>query len=315
MLEVSRRPPRPREVVIHVRRAGVALGDILRARGHLPGTVYPLTPGYDVAGEVVDTGSRVSGVHRGDRVAAYTLTGGYSQIVTVGEHRVVALPGGAANAEAVALVLNYVTARQMLHRLARVRRGEVALVQGAAGGVGTALLELGRLEGIRIYGTASAAKRSVVESLGAVPLDYRDPGALEAIRRAEPAGLDAVFESVSPTSARATRRLLRQGGTLVYYGFVALARGGAEPPGLMGLGLQVAALRLLSPRVRTRIYAIDVDRHRTWFREDLQWLLGLLHKGSLSPRVHATYPLERAAEAHAALLDGSVSGKIVLDCT
>lgn len=325
--------PRPGrgEVLIRVHRAGVAFGDILRSRAIFAGRPrYPFTPGYDVAGEVIEAGppaARPAGGGRpgarrpprvfgaGDRVAAYTGTGGYTQVARVPRHRVVAIPEGIGYPEAAALVLNYLTAWQMMHRLARVREGDRVLVHSAAGGVGTALLQLGRLAGLRMYGTASAGKLSLVESLGAVAIDYRSADFVQAIRRAEPGGLDAAFEAVSIENAYRSRSLLRKGGMLVYYGFVGMAydpRYGGRAAKLIP---RLLRLRLFSGGTRTRIYAISADRRRDWFRRDMEALFRLLKAGRIQPLIHRTFPLEQAYEAHEYLLSGRASGKLLLDCS
>jgi NADPH2:quinone reductase len=263
----------------------------------------------------LDVGADAGDFRVGDRVVAYTQTGGYAEVVAVPRHRAVAIPPGVAYDEAVAVVLNYVTARQMLRRVAGVRAGNVVLVQGAAGGVGTALLELGKLEGLRIYGTVSPAKLPMVEGLGAIPIDYRARDFVAEVRRAEPSGLDAAFESVSIENAYRSRSLLRPRGTLVYYGFVGMVSDPRYAGKGLRLGLDLARLRLSQGGTRTRIYAIDADRRKVWFREDLEAVLHLLREDRIHPVIQATYPLERAGEAHELLLSGGVAGKILLDCS
>ena len=171
---VERDAPEPGrgEVRVRVLAAGVAFADVLMRHGKYPGAPkIPFTPGYDLVGEVEKLGEGVGGVTVGQRVAALTQVGSYAQRVVVAAEELVPVPDGVDPAEAVALVLNYVTAYQMLHRVAEVRPGERILVHGAAGGVGTALLDLGRLGGLEAYGTASAAKHDAVRRFRATPID------------------------------------------------------------------------------------------------------------------------------------------------
>ncbi|MGB9012519.1 MAG: alcohol dehydrogenase catalytic domain-containing protein [Aeromicrobium sp.] len=155
------------EVLVEIEAAGVAYADVLMRRGIYPESpALPFTPGYDVVGRVV-AGPLPAGL----RVAALTVTGGYATHVLVRADEAVPVPDGVEPAQAVALVLNYVTAHQMLHRVARVRAGETVLVLGAAGGVGQALLELAAVAGIRAIGTASGSRTSLLQARGALAID------------------------------------------------------------------------------------------------------------------------------------------------
>ena len=152
VLEVVERDapePGPGEVRVKVLAAGVAFADVLMRHGKYPGVPSPpFTPGYDLVGEVEKLGTGVEGVALGQRVAALTQIGAYAQRVVVGVGEMVPVPVGVDPVEAVSLVLNYVTAYQMLRRVAGARGGERILIHGAAGGVGTALLQLGQVEGL-----------------------------------------------------------------------------------------------------------------------------------------------------------------------
>lgn len=144
--------------------------------GMYPGTPpLPFAPAYDVVGVVDQVGEGVSGFGLGQTVAALTVTGGYARYACVPEEKLVPVPPGLDPAEAVSLVLSYVTAYQMLHRLARVRSKERILVHGAAGGVGTALLQLGSVAGLDLYGTESRAKHEHLTRWGAVPIEKNRP--------------------------------------------------------------------------------------------------------------------------------------------
>ena len=148
------------EARVEVSAAGVSAYDLMHRRsGRLPGTPkVPFTLGLDVVGSVDKIGTGVSAVEVGDRVAAGPLEdfGGYTEFICIPAGDLVPVPDGVDAAEAVCVVVDYLTADVMLHQGAEVRSGESVLVQGAAGGVGTALLELGRLDDLEMYGTASA---------------------------------------------------------------------------------------------------------------------------------------------------------------
>jgi NADPH2:quinone reductase len=133
----------------------------------------PFTPGWDLVGVVDRIGNGVSGIESGQMVAALPISGAYAEFVCLPQRELVPVPPGLDAVEAVSLVLNYVTAYQMLHRSAKVRLGQRALIHGAAGGVGSALLQLGSLAGLELYGTCSARGAAAVSELGGIPLDYQ----------------------------------------------------------------------------------------------------------------------------------------------
>src|SRR5512134_2237584 len=172
VLEEECPAPRVGEARVRVLAAGVSLPDVMMREGIHPETPsVPFTPGWDLIGTVDRLGDGVSGLEPGQIVAALPISGAYAEFVCLPPCELVPVPPGLDAAEAVSLVLNYVTANQMLHRSARVRPGQRALIHGAAGGVGTALLQLGGLAGLELYGTCSPRAARAVSGLGAVPID------------------------------------------------------------------------------------------------------------------------------------------------
>src|SRR5215468_3738210 len=166
--------PKNGEVRVKVLAAGVALPDVMAREGIHPETPRtPFTPGWDLVGVVDRVGANVSGIEAGEIVAAMPISGAYAEFVCLPASELVPVPSGLDAAEAVSLVLNYVTAYQMLHRSAKVRSGQRVLIHGAAGGVGSALLQLGGLAGLEMYGTCSARRAQAVAELGGLPIDYR----------------------------------------------------------------------------------------------------------------------------------------------
>ena len=166
--------PKRGEVRVKVLAAGVSLPDLLAREGAHPETPRaPFTPGWDLVGVVDALGEDVQGTAVGQTVAAMPISGAYTEFICLAQHEVVPVPPGLDPAEAVSLVLNYVTAYQMLHHSARVRAGQLVLVHGASGGVGSALLQLARIAGVKSYGTCSAHGAAAVSALGAVPIDYQ----------------------------------------------------------------------------------------------------------------------------------------------
>src|SRR5207248_4732384 len=154
----------------------------------------PFTPGYELVGVVDELGQGCSRLQAGNRVAALTVWGADAERVCVPEKYAVEVPEDLDSAEVVSLVLPYMTAYQLLHRVARVKSGETVLVHGAAGGVGSGVLELGALAGLRLYGTASARDRAAVEQLGAVALDYRNEDFGAQVRGLPGTGVGGVLD-------------------------------------------------------------------------------------------------------------------------
>jgi NADPH:quinone reductase-like Zn-dependent oxidoreductase len=222
MVEENIREAGAHEVLVRILACGVAFADVLMRRGLYPGVpALPYTPGYDIVGVVESCGTGVLQWKHGDFVAALTQTGGYARYIVLPENALVRVPAGLDAAEAVSLVLNYTTAYQLIHRIAKLQKGESVLVHGAAGGVGTAALELGRIQGLQMFGTASAGKHRVVAELGGIPIDYRNE---DFTVRAS--GVDAVFDAVGGRNWLRSYRALRKGGRFVGYGMSAALEGG-----------------------------------------------------------------------------------------
>jgi NADPH:quinone reductase-like Zn-dependent oxidoreductase len=227
--------PRNGEVRVRVLAAGVSLPDIMMREGVHPETPsLPYTPGWDLVGVVDRLGDGVTGIERGQIVAALPITGAYAGFVCLPQRELVSVPSGLDAAEAVSLVLNYVTAYQMLHRSAKVTSGQRVLIHGASGGVGSALLQLGRLAGLQMYGTCSSGSAAIVSDLGGIPIDYKQVDFVEEIHRFTGNGVDAVFESIGGTHIWRSRTALRPGGTVVAYGLTGSLRKGRLASGRSG---------------------------------------------------------------------------------
>jgi len=287
----------------------------------------PFTPGWDLVGWVDKVGDGVTGLEPGQTVAAMPICGAYAGFVCLAAGELVPVPAGVDPAEAVSLVLNYVTAYQMLHRSVELTRGQRALIHGAAGGVGTALLQLGRLAGLETYGTCSAGGAAAVAKLGAVPIDYRTFDFVEETRRLTGDGVDVVFDPIGGAHLWHSRKALRRGGTVVGYGLATSLRGEGLTSSRPGrrqrfrgtalFALYIAGGWLLPGRRRIVPYSIQTLKRLkpAWFRQDLDALLDLLHKGRIRPLVACRLPLTEARHAHELLARGGVVGKVVLVAT
>lgn len=310
--------PRPGEVRVKMLAAGLSYPDVMMRQGiHPEARRPPFTPGWDVVGTVDALGEGVQGLSLGTMVAAMPIVGGYAEYLCLPATELVPVPPQLDPAEAVCLILNYITAYQMLHRSAQAKPGESALVHGAAGGVGTALLQLGQLHGIHMYGTASTGKLKTVESLGGHAIDYKRTDFLKEIRKAA-GGVDMVFDGIGGWNFVRSWRALNMGGRLVAYGFSSIFAGGKRDLRRLlssAAGCAMAyTLSLLSRRKRLFIYSIQMLKRKKpdWFRQDLTTLLDLLARGELKPIIDRKLPLEQAAIGHELLVKGETIGKIVL---
>src|SRR4051812_26467786 len=182
----------PGQVVIRMEATGVSFAEQQMRRGrYYDQPPFPFVPGYDLVGTVLTTGAGVTPGLAGRRVAALVKVGGWASHVLLDAADAVEVPEGIGAAEAETLVVNGITAWQMLHRRARVRSGGTILVHGANGGVGTVLVQLARAAGLKVIGTASARHHETLRAMGVLPVDYRAQDVPARVRELAPGGVDA----------------------------------------------------------------------------------------------------------------------------
>lgn len=317
--------PKDDEVRVRVLAAGVSMPDIMAREGIHPETPHvPYTPGWDLVGVVDRLGGAVAGIEPGQTVAAMPIHGAYAEFVCLPQSELVPVPPGLDAGEAVSLILNYVTAYQMLHRSARVRPGQRVLFHGASGGVGTALLQLGRLAGLEMYGSCSSQSAPAVSELGGIPIDYRSEDYVKEVRRLTGDGVDAVFDPFGGAHLWHSRKALRTGGRVVGYGNTTSLRGDGLASAGRGRrnrlhGIPMYALYLAGGWLlpgRKRIVPYSIQTLKRWkpalFRQDLTTLLDLLKQQKIKPLIAQRFPLAEARRAQEVLGKGGVIGKIVL---
>ena len=310
--------PAAGQVTVRVEASGVSFAEQQMRRGkYYDQPAFPFVPGYDLVGTVTAVGPGVDDAVVGTRVAALTKTGGWASDVLLDAADLVPVPDGVDPAEAETVVVNGITAWQMLHRIARVRSGRTILVHGANGGVGSTLVQLARIAGIQVIGTASPRHHDAVRALGATPIDYRDDVPAR-VRELAPGGVDAVFDHVGGPGIVDSYRLLAPRGTLVAYGTASTR----DEAGSSRLPVLVLLARLLwwnaLPNGR-RAHFFNVwagkrraARFQRRIREDLGAVLALLADGSLRAQVAARVPLDQAATAMELAESKTVVGKVVL---
>ena len=301
------------EVRVRVLASSLNYTDVLIRRHLYPQTMRlrpPFVMGYDVVGEIDQLGDGVRGFQLGDRVADMTVVGSNADYRTLRADDLTRVPAGVDAAEAATLILSWTTAYQLLHRAARVQRGQRVLVHGAAGAVGQALLVLGRLAGLELWGTARGEHVALVRELGATPIDYQR----EDFTRVLPGGFDVIFDGIGEDGYRRSFAALKRGGLLCAIGFSA---GVQAQRRMLPILMRIARLylwRLLPGGKRARFYSVNAmrARHPTWFKEDLERLFGLLATGAIRPRVAERISFDEVAEAHRRLEAGGLEGKLVL---
>ena len=312
--EESLPEPGPSQVRIKVLAAGVAFTDTMIRKGKYPDVKEkpPFTPGYDMVGAVDKLGSDVTDLTVGQRVADLTVIGSHSEYIILDADRLVAVPDDLDPEIAAALVLTYVTAYQMLHRFAEIQSGDKILVHGAAGGVGTALVQLGKLQELKIFGTDETSKVELIQEQGGIPIDYQTQDFVEVIKKQAPGGVDAVLDPIGGSHFKRSFDCLASGGHLIGYGFynAIVGKGGSIPLDFIRLSFW----NLLPNQRSAEFYSIGPLRkkHPDWFRQDLTHLFQLASEGIIMPVVWKRFTLDQLAEAHRMMDNAASKGKVII---
>jgi len=300
------------EVRVRVLASSVEYTDVTIRRHMYPWVRRrpPFVMGYDVIGEINQLGDGVNGFQVGDRVADLTVVGSNAAYRTLRADHLTRVPASVDVAEAATLILSWTTAYQLLHRAARVQRGQRVLVHGAAGAVGQALLVLGKRAGLELWGTARGEHAALIRELGAMPIDYKR----EDFTRVLPGGFDVVFDGIGEDGYRRSLAALKPGGLLCFYGYSAGVQAQRHMLTILTWIARLYLWRYLPGGKRARAYSINVmrARHPAWFREDLERLFGLLATRAIRPRVAERISFDEVAEAHRRLEAGGLDGKLVL---
>lgn len=315
VIENDLRAPATGEARVRVLAAPVCRPDVTVRQGKslyhgTPlGQKLPFTPGYSIIGVVDAVGPDAQEVCVGDRVGALTVTGGYSEYVYWKSDRLIPIPPEADSAEAAVIMLNYIVAYQALHRSAKVKAGDKMLIIGASGGIGTALLQLGRLAGLKMYGVASRSKHPVLVKYGVTPIDYNNEDFVQVVRQAEPDGIDVVIDGMMRFEMiEGGLALLRKGGRLVSFGEP------ASLPALFQILRKVLSVNLFSREKSIKLYGTSFYflGLRKPFLEDWATLFQLLGERKIEPVIMRRFPILEAAQANALMETGEVLGNVVL---
>ena len=304
--EIDELKPGKGQVVVTVKACGVNFPDALIIQGKYQiKPPFPFSPGSEIAGIVKEVGEGVSGVKPGDRVITFTFYGGYAEEVLAEAGQITPMPPGLDFTTASAFVLTYGTAHHALKDRGELQAGETLLVLGAAGGVGLAAIEIGKILGARVIAAASSQdKLDVCREHGADELinytteELKDR--LKDLTRGK--GVDVVFDPVGGDYSEVALRNTAWRGRYLVIGFAAgdIPRIPLNLPLLKGCSIVGVFWGSFTGR--------EPDRNR----QDLAELAGWLNESKVKPHISATYPLEGAAQALQDMLDRKVKGKVVL---
>lgn len=309
--------PRAGQALIRVRAAGVNFADVSARLGFYPDAPpFPCVVGYEVAG-VVEQAPEVSGIAPGQRVVALTRFGGYAEAVAVPAAQVFPLPDGLSFEQGAAIPVNYLTAVLLLRHFGNVKAGERVLVHAAAGGVGMAAIQLCRLAGAEVIGTASASKHAVLKDAGvAHTIDYRTEDFEAAVRRITGGhGVDIVLDATG--AFRKSYRCLAPLGRLLCFGFSTAATG--MTPNRLAAIPKLLAIPFFHPvqLMNANKAVIGVNLGHLWeqielLRREMLALLVDAEAGRIAPVISQTFPLTDAAAAHRYMQERRNVGKVLL---
>lgn len=299
----------PGQVRITMRTASVNFPDTLMIRGEYQmKPELPFVPGHELAGEVSETGDGVSDFAVGDRVLALTGFGAFAEevVATPPMQQVQPIPAGMPWDEAAALNLTYGTAIHGLRQRGRIEAGEAVLVLGAAGGCGSAAIEVAKAMGATVIASASTEeKRSFARDIGADHVVTSDAATLrdEVFAATEDRGVDVVFDPVGADLFRPAIRCLAWNGRFLVVGFA----GGAIPE------LAVNRTIIKSISVVGVAYGMSAIQDPAMNADNFRLLFEWYGQGKIRPRIDMRFPLDRAADALRRVHDREAVGKVVIE--
>lgn len=315
--EASLPEPAPGEARLKVITSGISWADVMARRGQYFGenNKTPKTPGYDVVGIVDKLGAGVTSVQVGQRAAAILFKmGGNSEYVCVPQQFLVPVPDALDSAEAVSLVLNGLTAYAALHRALKVKAGEKIFVTNAAGGVGTMAVQLAKLAGLDVYGSASTGKQFLVKELGAAPIDYKTEDVVARVRELSGGGVDVIMDMAGNNEINLFDALSDKGGRILMVGAVSFV--GMNPRTMFKKFVGSYGRSIFSRKKKFSFFGdlpTTATKDPQWYQQALSTLFNLAVDGKLKVIIGKRLPMREIAQGHHLLESSAVSGKIVLE--
>ena len=318
--EMAEPAPKTHEVCIKVEAFGLNYADVLARLGLYPDAPkIPGVLGYDVVGRIHSIGNDVSDFQTGERVMALTRFGGYAEYACTDARAVAKIPDEMHPGVATGLATQCGTAYYCAEEMVNLHPGDHVLVQAAAGGVGTALVQMAKKRGCIVYGTASSGKLDYLKELGVdYPIDYRNVAFDEAVKRVVgDRGLDVVFDSLGGSAFKKGLKLLGRGGRMVFFG-AANMTGAAKNPfkqvGVaLGFGFYSPIAFIQESKAIIGVNMLRIADHRPdALNRCLVNCVKLWKEGVLKPRVAGEYTADQTGEAHAFLESRKSMGKIIV---
>lgn len=311
--------PGPGQVRVRVKASGVNFADILMRMGMYPGAPKtPFAPGYEAAGAVDAVGQGVTLLKEGDRVIVPTNFGGYADTVLTTPDECFAIPRDKSFEDAAALTVNYLTAYEALIHQGGLQKGQRVLIHGAAGGVGIAAIQVARIFGAEIWGTASKSKHGALAKYGVYCIDYRTEDFEARVKAGTKGqGVHVALDPVGGVSFKKSYRSLAKGGKLILYGFSAAASGSKRSlPKLAWAWLRTPSFSPFDLMMDNRgVVGLHLGRmtdQRETLAVGMRQLVSWWEEGKLEPLVGASFPAELAAKAHEYIQSRQNVGKVVL---
>jgi len=310
--------PAAGQVIVKMEASGIAFAEQSMRRGrYYEQPKFPFVPGYDLVSRVVATGPGVDPTLMGKRVAAMTKIGGWASYVLLPASDLLPVPEAVDPLEAETLIVNGITAWQMLHLKAKIKPGQTILVHGANGGVGTILTQLALYAGVRVIGTASPRHHETLRAQGVQPVDYNDSDLAGSVLQLSPGGVDAVFDHLGGASFARSFGLLAKGGVLVCYAIASALKGtGNVVLPFLKVLVQLAWWNILPNGRKAYFYNIwdgkGSEAFQAQLRETFTELTTLLASGALKPQIAARFPLAQITAAMKLAESRTAYGKVVL---
>lgn len=309
LVMVDRPMPEPKagEVLIKVSAAGINRPDVFQRKGNYPPPPGASDlPGLEVVGEIVAGDAAAAGLSVGDKVCALLAGGGYAEYCTAPAVQCLPVPKGLSDAEAAGLPETYYTVWSNVFDRGCLSAGESLLVHGGASGIGTTAVQLATAMGHKVYATVGSDERArAVEALGAVlGINYRTQDYVEEVKKATGGkGVDVVLDMVAGEYINRNINCLADDGRIVIIALLGGAKADIDCSQILRRRLTVTGSTLRPRPVAFKAEIARSLKERVW---------PLLEAGKIRPIVHATFPLERACDAHAMMDAGEQIGKIVL---
>ena len=318
--EADNPKPKPNQVLIKVEAFGLNFADVMARLGlYKAAPPLPAILGYDVVGEIEAIGTNVNHVKLGDRVIALTKFGGYAEFALADKEVVYKIPNSFSAGVAVALATQYSTAYFLSHHMANLQENDTVLIHAAAGGVGTALVQMALHKKCIVFGTCGSQEKVDYLKKNGVhyPINYRKNNFEEVVRKViEKKGLDAVFDPVGGKSIKKDFRLLGAGGRVFSFGVSSMNQTKTifgKLRVLWQFGLYHPLQFLSASKGMVGINMLKVaEENPEKIAKVMQEVIRLTEEGILTPHVGGEYQVKELAEAHAFLESRKSMGKIVV---